>query len=61
MDGNFSISSEQVSAYGGVADVETEYGCGNAGAGSIWYRTEDRLVIDNNGTLTDKYTVIQIP
>ena len=60
-DKNFTLPIEQATAYGGVSDVDTEGGCGNGAAGSIWYKTEDSLIINNNKTVTDKMTVIKIP
>ena len=60
-DKNFTIPVDQVSAYGGLVDNQTGDGCGNGAAGSIWYRTEDSLIIKNNKTITDKMTVIKIP
>lgn len=61
LDDNFAIPVEQVSANGGTADVETEGGCGNGAAGTIWYRPEDALYVDNKDTETDKMTVVTIP
>lgn len=43
---------------GGRASIETENNCGNAASGTLWYRDDDRLVIDNEDIATPRYTII---
>jgi len=50
-----------VKANGGLAINSTLNvdGCGNGAAGTIWYRTNDRLIVDNNDIETLSQTFLQ--
>jgi hypothetical protein len=48
-DGGFSALPEQVSTAGGAA-INAPFntnGCGNGAAGTVYYKKESRLIIDN--------------
>lgn len=59
------MNEHKIDASGGESDYNTgkdDYdGCANGGAGSIWLRKTDELVIDNKDKVTDKYTRITAP
>jgi len=61
LDGFFDIPEEQVVMNGGQASVDTIDNCGNAASGTLWYRDEDRLVIDNKDVVTQRYTLVKPP
>jgi hypothetical protein len=53
-------------AYGGLSSFEGRKdgnynGCNNAGAGTIYQTTEDRLVVNNNDHMSTKLTRINVP
>lgn len=62
-DGGFSVLESQVSTAGGSALNATNNtdGCGNGGAGTVWYRKLDRLYVDNEGKQTIKPTMLTPP
>ena len=60
-DDAFEIPSEQVEANGGKSDHETEDGCANGAAGTIWYKPKDFLLVDNQFLPSNKKTVIKVP
>ena len=66
LDGGLVIDPTQVDASGGTSDFspyveEIHNSCSNGAAGTLWYRHEDRLVVDNKGKKTEKKTRILAP
>ena len=65
LDGDFRMNEHKVDASGGISDYDTgkeDYdGCANGGAGTIWNRKDDELIIDNKEKVTDKFTRITAP
>ena len=64
MDNNFDMSEERIDARGGTANGRDDYtyvGCGNGGAGTIWFKTSDRLIIDNKNVETARFTLLNPP
>lgn len=59
-DGGFSVRHEQVTAAGGssVKSSINQDGCGNGAAGTLFYRHESKLVVDNENKPTPKKTVL---
>ena len=61
-DKNFYISSHQVRANGGVSEQDEDGdGCKNGASGTVWYRTNDTLVVNNNEANSTAYTVVRVP
>lgn len=62
-DGGFSLNETQVTTAGGAAinAPGNTNGCGNGGAGTVWYRNLDRLYVDNEGKQTMKPTMLTPP
>lgn len=60
LDGGFSVNAYQVSAQGGAA-INSKLnidGCGNGAAGTLFYKSNGILVIDNEHKVTVKKTVL---
>ena len=59
-DGKMQVSSAQVTTAGGQAinSALNTNGCGNGAAGTLFYRSQSILVIDNEGLPTVKRTVL---
>jgi len=36
-------------------------GCANGAAGTIWYKTSDRLIVDNKNVTTARFTLLTPP
>ena len=61
LDNQLALSSLQVHVGGGAADRnDTEDGCMNGGAGTIYHRFNDTLVVDNEGVNTTALTSVKI-
>lgn len=61
-DDNFYINSHQVHVNGGVAEQDPDGdGCKNGASGTIWYRKNDTLVVNNNESNSTAYTVVRVP
>lgn len=46
---------------GGKASETTDDNCGNAASGTLWYRDDDKLVVDNKDVITKRFTLITPP
>jgi len=60
-DEGFDIPHDQVDISGGISESADESGCQNGAAGTLWYRPSDHLVVKNNVTVSDRYTVVKPP
>lgn len=63
LDGSFRPRSDQIATAGGsaVGSVNNVDGCGNGAAGTLFYKTDSRLIINNEGKQTAKLTIITAP
>lgn len=61
IDGNVGITSSQVTTQGGAAYNSTLNvdGCGNGAAGTLYFIATDTLIVDNEGKMTPKKTVLK--
>ena len=60
-DGTFNVAQNNVIANGGVAQKESDSGCGNGAAGTVYRVDEDSLIIDNRGIKVESATGVTIP
>ena len=60
-DGGFNVPQDDVHVNGGVSDQDTESGCGNGAAGTVYRVEEDSLVVDNKGIKLEAATTVAIP
>lgn len=60
-DGGFNVPQDDVHVNGGVSDQDTESGCGNGAAGTVYRVEEDSLVVDNKGIRLEAATTVAIP
>jgi len=62
-EGDFSPPHHQVSAAGGfsINSIQNTDGCGNGAAGTIFYKNEDKVLINNEGKPTVRLTIVRAP
>ena len=61
-DQGFEIAASNVHANGGKADKDDfGDGCYNGGSGTIYYRQNDTLLVDNRGVNTTALTLLRVP
>ena len=61
-DDNFYISAYQVTVHGGRAEADPYLdGCMNGGSGTLYYRKNNTLALDNNLMPSTAFTVVKVP
>ena len=61
-DDQFHMSSRKVKINGGKADKdEFENGCKNGGSGSVYYKFNDTLVVNNAEMNSTAFTFVKVP
>ena len=56
------MPSSKIFAHGGQGDEDLyEDGCKNGGAGTIYFHTNDTLVVDNGEMNSTAFTIVRVP
>ena len=63
VDGSWEGKKEMFDASGGLSDFNTtDYnGCANGAAGTIWFKSDDILIVDNKDKISNKFTRLLAP
>ena len=61
-DNSFFLGSSNARVNGGQADIdELGDGCKNGASGTLWYKTNDTLIVDNREMNSTGFTMLRVP
>ena len=59
LDGGLQLQNVQLNVQGGISNQNTVDGCGNGGAGTIWFPQLEKLIVDNRNVQTSRITQLR--